>query len=176
MQRHSRSPSILTTVAVALLALGGMSAAGADEVAAEPVRISDIPWFLDQQRDIRDEMLRGRKFKHVADSDKNRLYRAQDEIFVLLDGRDSVDELNNDDLVALYNAQEVVNAVIADAELDRPICKRETIVGTHRKQTVCLTVRERNQIALGSRMNRLRNRTCNPRPQQASAAPNCLAD
>jgi hypothetical protein len=118
--------------------------------------------YLDQQRDLRDDM-GTRKFAHVTDYDKRRLREAQDRIFELLEGRRSVDELGDEELVALHNAQETVNAVLADAVLERPICKRETIVGTHRKQTVCLTVRERRELELAARMNRLRNRTCDPR-------------
>ena len=59
--------------------------------------------------------------------------------------------------MALYNAQEVVNSVLAEAELDRPICERQTVLGSRRVQTVCLTVRERRDLetALGQVNRRL---------------------
>jgi hypothetical protein len=143
-----------------VLALAGFGVAAQDTTQA--VQIPDIETFLDQQRDIREDMASKRKFKHVTDYDKRRLYAAQDQIFSLLDGRSSTDELNSDQLVAVYNAQEEVNAVLTDAELDRPICERETVVGSRMTKTVCLTVRERRDLQQAARQTMLKPRTCDP--------------
>lgn len=134
----------------------------AAQATPQPVRIADIGEFVAQQQAIRADMAGSRKFKHVADFDKRQLYAAQDEMFVLLAGRNSTDELDSTQLVALYNAQEVVNAVLAEAELDRPICERQTVLGSRRIQTVCLTVRERRDLELASRQTMLKVRTCDP--------------
>ncbi len=111
-----------------LLALALASFAVGAQQSSQDERIVDIEAFLAQQQEIRADMAGAKKFKHVTDYDKRRLYAAQDQIFTLLTGRTSTDELDSDQLVALYNAQEVVNAVLAEAELDRPICERETVV------------------------------------------------
>lgn len=145
-----------------LLAITLASFAAGAEQATQAGRILDIESFLAQQQEIRDDMAGSKKFKHVTDYDKRRFYSAQDQIFTLLTGRTSTDELNSDQLVALYNAQEEVNAILTDAELDRPICERETVVGSRRVVTVCLTVRERRDLQQNARQTMLKNRTCDP--------------
>ena len=152
----------------AILALALACVAAAAQQAPQAVPIPDVETFLDQQRDIREDMASKRKFKHVSDYDKKQLYAAQDEIFRLLDGRSSTDELDADQLVALYNAQESVNAVLTDAELERPICERETVIGSRLTKTVCLTVRERQDLEQASRQTRLRLQTCDPNPALGS--------
>ncbi|HET7842710.1 MAG TPA: hypothetical protein VFL14_01070 [Xanthomonadales bacterium] len=128
---------------------------------AAPVAIRDVPKYLDHQRDLRDDVMYSKKFKHVQKRDRERLYKAQDEIFSLLEGRASVDELSPDQLIALYDAQGVVNAVLEDAELDREVCKREKLVGSHRSSLVCMTVREQRRIKESHKTMMLAPRTCN---------------
>lgn len=149
------------TTLVLLLVLATVASA-AQQAGDKPVRIADIESFLGQQQAIRADMAGSRKFKHVAEFDKRQLYAAQDQMFALLNGRASTDELDADQLVALYNAQEVVNSVLAEAELDRPICERQTVLGSRRVQTVCLTVRERRDLETASRQTMLKVRTCDP--------------
>ncbi len=135
---------------ILMLALATVASAS-QQGGVQAVHIADIESFLAQQQAIRADMAGAKKFKHVADFDKRQLYAAQDEMFALLTGRNSTDELDSDQLVALYNAQEVVNSVLAEAELDRPICERQTVLGSRRIQTVCLTVRERRDLETASR-------------------------
>ena len=146
---------------ILMLALATVASAS-QQGGVQAVHIADIESFLAQQQAIRADMAGAKKFKHVADFDKRQLYAAQDEMFALLTGRASTDELDSDQLVALYNAQEVVNSVLAEAELDRPICERQTVLGSRRIQTVCLTVRERRDLETASRQTMLKVRTCDP--------------
>ena len=146
---------------ILMLALATVASAS-QQGGVQAVHIADIESFLAQQQAIRADMVSAKKFKHVADFDKRQLYAAQDEMFALLTGRASTDELDSDQLVALYNAQEVVNSVLAEAELDRPICERQTVLGSRRIQTVCLTVRERRDLETASRQTMLKVRTCDP--------------
>lgn len=123
--------------AVALLSGG---AAMADTQAAAPVVVKDIAKFLDHQRDIRDE-LGTRKFRHIRASSRRDLIEAQDRVFALLAGKRSIGQLSHDEQIALYNDQALIAGILADAELDRPICKREKRIGTNRSETVCTTKR-----------------------------------
>ena len=124
-------------LAAALLFGGTAAAAGG---ASKAVVIKDVARFLDYQRDLRDD-LGSRKFRHIRANERKQLIEAQDTIFALLQGKRSVDELDHEDQVKLYNAQGLVAAIITDAELDRPICRREKRVGTNRSETVCTTKR-----------------------------------
>lgn len=128
--------------------------------AAQPAKVLDVATFLEQQRDVREDFQYSKKFEHVDRASKNRLYKAQDEIFRLLDGRGSVDELDTDQRIALYNAQEVVGSVLVDAELDRQVCKREKMVGSHRASLVCMSVREQRRIREEGRDMLMAPRVC----------------
>lgn len=127
---------------------------------AEPAKVLDVATFLEQQRDVREDFQHSKKFKHVDAAAKARLYRAQDEIFVLLEGKRSVDELSTDQRIALFNAQETVSTVLLDAELDREVCKREKMVGSHRATLVCLTVREQRAMKEMARDMLMAPRVC----------------
>jgi hypothetical protein len=120
----------------------------------------DVDKFVAQQRDVREDFRYSKKFAHVTEADKQRLYRAQDELFALLENRSSVDELTTDQRIALFNAQETVSAVLLEAELDREVCRREKTVGSHRATLVCTTVRERRAMKETARNMLLAPRVC----------------
>ena len=143
-------------VLTALLAAGAAQADGAPE----PVRIDNVAKFLDQQRDIRDD-LKSSKFRHIGSSERKRLLAAQDEMFELLEGKRSIEELSHDEQVALYNAQHLVAGILVDAELDRPICKREKRVGSNMSQTVCTTKRQMDEHKNELQRNMRAPRNCN---------------
>ena len=129
-----------------ILLLAALLAAGAAQAdgVPEPVKIDNVARFLDHQRDIRDD-LRSSKFRHIGSSERKKLLAAQDEMFALLEGKRSIDELSHEEQVALYNAQHLVAGILTDAELDRPICKREKRVGSNMAQTVCTTKRQMDE-------------------------------
>lgn len=144
------------------LALIGLLACGnalADSQ-AQPIVIKDIAKFLDYQRDLRGDMQDGSKFKHVDGSSKRRVFAAQDTLFSLLQGKRSIDELQDDQRIAVYNAQAEIAAVLTDAELDRPVCKRERPIGSNMMKTICITKRESREIQERQRANNLRTRAC----------------
>jgi len=78
-----------------------------------------------------------------------RLRTAQDTVFALLDGVSELSELRPSQQVDLFNALETVKAVLAANDADRQLCWREQRLGSHRIETVCATVAERQQIREG---------------------------
>ncbi len=140
----------LSAAAASLCAIAGLALALATPAhAAGPAAkatVLDVDTFLAYQRTVRDEVTGGRRFRHLDNETKRKLFRAQDELFGLLDGKESIDDLSEGDKVSVYNAQHVVAAVLADAELDREVCKRERALGSHRVTTTCMTIRERNEM------------------------------
>ena len=129
--------------------------------AKEAVVIKDVPKFLDYQRDVRADM-KTTKFKHVDNASKSQLFQAQDELFALLKGKQSVDQLSEEERLKVYNAQQTVAAVLTDAELDRPICKREKRLGSNRLMTVCETRRQRQDNASNAQNLMRAPKTCAP--------------
>ena len=148
-----------------ILALAAMllfaTAVSADNAQQAPsVVIKDVAKFLDYQRDVRDDV-KSSKFKHMDESSKERLLAAQDEIFGLLKGKKSIDELTHEQQVELYNAQNLVAGILTDAELDRPVCKREKRVGSNMATTVCTTKRQMDEHKDDIQRGLRAPRTCN---------------
>ena len=149
---------IFRSIALAAALLAGGSAF-ADNQSSPPVVIKDIAKFLDYQRDLRDD-LDTRKFDHLRAASRQQLMKAQDEVFALLEGRRSVEELSHAEQIELYNAQHLIAGIITDAELDRPICKREKRVGSNRAETVCTTKRARDEHKNEVQRNMRAPKTC----------------
>ena len=127
---------------------------------AQPIVVKDIAKFLDYQRDLRGDMQGNSKFKHVDESSKRRLFAAQDTLFSVLKDKHSIDELDDDQRIAVYNAQAEITAVLTDAELDRPMCKREKPIGSNMMKTICITKRDRQEMQERQKSHNLRTRAC----------------
>lgn len=133
---------MLRAFALALVfALSAPFAAAASDT-PPPVVIKDIPKFLKHQEALRDDMEK-KKFAHVDAESKRHLFAAQDQLFNVLRGKTSIDQLNNDELVLVYNAQNEIAAILQNAEDDRPICERSERLGSHFNTTNCMSKRQR---------------------------------
>jgi len=154
-----------TVLPALLLLFAPIAAAFASDVAPKPTVIRDVGDWVGHQRDVRAEFETAKRWAHVKPRDKERLYAAQDQAFALLDGRASVDELSTDQKLELYNAQGVIASVLTEAELDREVCKRETLVGSHRSGLVCMTVREKRRIQEMDHDMLMAPRNCRPTGQ-----------
>src|SRR6187549_4175715 len=110
-------------VAAALLALlvSGIVSAASDKAVIE----KSVPDFLAKQQLLRKDLKETKKFSHIDNSSKERIYVAQDTLFQLLHGKQTVDELNDDEKLKVYNAQIEIAAVMENAEADKPICENK---------------------------------------------------
>lgn len=142
-----------------LLCLAATPAPAATE---RPQRIEDVQAYVGHQRQLRSKIEHGKDFAHMDEQSKRKALKAQDRIFGLLDDRDSIDELTQEQMVQLYNAQNVVNGFVADAELERQICRREKHVGSHRVKLVCLSAREWREVYDNTQRDLRAPRTCSP--------------
>lgn len=127
----------------------------------------DIPKFLEHQRALRAD-LESERHAHIDASARQRAYNAQDTLFMLLDGIESIDELSPDGKIQVYNAQNIVAAVLEDSELSREVCKKETHVGTHMVVLVCMTVAEHRAIEEAHHEMLMKTRNCRPAVPRAS--------
>ena len=119
--------------------------------ASVPANASRLAEIRQQQEEIR-RQTEGADGRYVR-FDKGELAKlraAQDKVFELLDGVSELNELNPAQQAELFNALETVKAVLAANEADRQLCWREQRVGSHRIETVCATVAERQQIREGA--------------------------
>jgi hypothetical protein len=105
-----------------------------------------------QQQEIRAESERATgRYSRFDRAELDRLHRAQDEVFRLLDGVNDLSQLSAGQQSELFNALETVKAVLAQNEDDRQVCWREKKLGSQRIETHCATVAERAEIRQGAR-------------------------
>jgi len=137
----------LVAFLVLLLAVPAQAARQpASEVKADPVG------FADQRAAVEAEMKAGGRFAEISDDARKQVREAFDRMQSVLAGKSSMDELRQDDRVALMNDQELVNALLTQAKVDsRMVCKREKRVGSHRLTSTCRTAAEWKRASEQSR-------------------------
>lgn len=112
---------------------------------AQPDVVKDVPTFLHKQAELRDAIQHSKKYAHVKPDAKRKIFAAQDRLETLLKGHQSVDELDKDAKIEVFNAQTEIVAQLDGAEADRVICTNEAKTGSHLSNVVCTTKRERDE-------------------------------
>lgn len=79
-----------------------------------------------------------------------KMEHAQDQIFAMLSGVSSLDQLNPSQKVELSNALDEVKAVLTDNENNRLVCHIERKLGSNMMQRRCETVADREAHARAS--------------------------
>ena len=128
--------------------------AGAWAAKSEPapsVR-ADPADFAAQRAAVEAEMVEGGRFAEISDKARADVAAAFDRMQVVLEGKATMDDLRQDDRVALINDQELINALLTQAKIDsRMVCKRERRVGSHRLTSTCRTAAEWKRASEQSR-------------------------
>lgn len=144
-----------TTLLAAALLLAGCGAttpetktasAAPAAAQAETGKIISVQDYLWQQEQIRAGLEDGSLGAFSAE-DKALVLSKQNELKAVLSGVETIDELTDEDRIVVFNAQEQINGVLQRNLYDTPICRREHTVGTYRQKTVCLTPRQRTELA-----------------------------
>ena len=129
---------------VLMAGLSVAASAGAASDKAERVLTAETKSaFEDQSAAIRVQLGSGGRYEFATPADRQVIDRRFDEIGSILGRYEIGTPLANDDKVALYVAQEDVNAILTQRDGRRLICKSVTISGSHRKQKECATLAER---------------------------------
>lgn len=136
-------------IALVIVALAGCSTTTGSRTTAiaphAPENIENIEDFLAHQDYIRAGLQDG-SLGDFSERQLEMVVQKQDELRNILSTVDSIDELDEVDAIKVLNAQETINGILARNLEDKPICRRETVLGSHRTRTVCLTARQRNQL------------------------------
>lgn len=119
---------------------------------AGPEKIESIQDFLAHQDYIRAGLQDG-SLGDVSARELEMVIEKQDELREILSTVDTIEELDEIQTIKVLNAQETINGVLARNLQDRPICRRETVLGSHRTRTVCMTARQRDQLREESRQS-----------------------
>ena len=145
--------------AATLLILCASTVAMAASTAKDAANAMNIPAFLAHQAQLRDD-LASTKFSNMDNESKQRILTAQDVLFEVLPGKRSIDELSDEERLRVFDAQNVIAAVLDDAEADRPICENTPRLGSHLHNVECWSKRERDMERSNRKLELLRNQPC----------------
>jgi hypothetical protein len=114
----------------------------AQRAQANAERIGDAGAFLTEV-DTTVEMARAGEYGRLKKGTLVRIEMARDRMNDLLEGHDNALELDPEERLELYNAQEMITSAIRNDDKNRTVCKREMITGSRLPKTECMTVAER---------------------------------
>ncbi|OHE84747.1 MAG: hypothetical protein A2190_04105 [Lysobacterales bacterium RIFOXYA1_FULL_69_10] len=100
----------------------------------------------EQQEEIRLDVLDGDDaYSGLSKRERNELVQRQDRLLALIEGRDTLLDLDEDGRTEAINTLEWIRATLEDAEQERLVCTREKTIGSNRITRVCMTVAERER-------------------------------
>ncbi len=137
----------LFVCSIALASATGACLAAADTAPASnaPQTVAEI---LQVQHALRDKLeARSGEYSKFDDSAVHRMEAAQDQVFHMLTGVDSISQLTTDQKIELSNALDQVKATLLAHEDNRMICHSERKTGTNLSSRVCETVAQRKANA-----------------------------
>ena len=102
------------------------------------------PGYLEYLAQVREDLEHGEP-RALSESEQRTFDEAHASIRRLLAGKDSISELRGQQMVALFNSQERINAILAGTEADELICRREAETGSHLRETRCATASQRRE-------------------------------
>ena len=133
-------------VALSLAMVSGMAFAADTAPAQAPAEqtTQSVSEILTVQRGLRDRLERHSGEYARFDNDAvARMERAQDKVFAMLRGVDSLDQLSPNQRTELSNSLDEIKAILLANEGNRQICHRERKTGSNMIQLRCETVAER---------------------------------
>lgn len=101
----------------------------------------DLEKVTTQQRQIRSDILSGKgNYRGIPQAKQSELLERQDGLLRMLEGKQTADQLTEDERIAAFNDLEWIEATLNKAEEgDRLVCRRERTIGSNRVTRVCRT-------------------------------------
>ena len=121
-----------------VLAVAGIAHAADMATIDKTQRVDAI---VEQQKQIRVDIQAAHTgWETLTQEKRDEVLREQDRLFVLLDGKQTIGDLEPDRQVDAANLLASINATVTGAEDERMICTRERKMGSNFTQRVCRTV------------------------------------
>lgn len=134
-----RNPAALIAVILAVL----LSSLVAKAAELEKIVVADTSEkFEVLVQAIKQEMSPGGRFETIKGRSRREVNDLLEEMSAMMQKSGSVSAMSQDDKLALQNAQEKVNGLLARNANDRLICTNVAPVGSHLPVKQCHTVRE----------------------------------
>ena len=87
--------------------------------------------FTEVATSVRGEMRDGGRYQYLKPKERVQVDQGLNEMGALFDKYPTVDAMNEQAKIALFNAQEKVNSALALGSRDRMICKKQAPLGSH---------------------------------------------
>lgn len=100
-------------------------------------------------------------FRDMERRDRDELAKRQQFVIEKLSGVATIDELRIEDRTDVFNELEWIKATIAKAEDDRMVCEYSQGIGSHRRDSKCMTARQQREYRDRSREQVRRAAMCN---------------
>jgi hypothetical protein len=130
-----------TSVLAALLVAACAITVRAAET-APPLKATTKDAFAGVVVDLHKEMQEGGRYAYVTERERADIDTSLERMRALFDKSDSGETMGKDEQVALFNAQESVNAVLEKRDRDRLVCERSATTGSRISTTQCHTYGE----------------------------------
>jgi hypothetical protein len=117
---------------------------------AEAEKITDAEAFVEEIDDTL-ALAREGTYGRLKRGSMIQAESARDKIAKLLEGHETAMELQPEERIELYNAQELITAMIRNDDKGRMICKKEIKLGSRFPTTECMTVAQREEKARSGR-------------------------
>jgi len=164
-------------VFVLLCGLPALAPAAQTEVAAgQPDKTGVIPQrvvadtpdkFAEQTQRIHEDMQAGGRYEYISATDKRTVDRLLGQMATLLERAGSVEAMNHDTRIQLFNAQEEVNGILKHNDSNRLVCESRAPIGSNILRTTCHTHGQIEATARNTREGLMEfdhSRLCNGNP------------
>lgn len=145
------------------------------KVIEKPVLADTPDKFAEQTQHIYDDMKPGGRYEFITPSEKRSVEMLLGQMAALLERAGSVDAMNHDTRLQLFNAQESVNGILKHNDTNRLVCESRAPIGSHIPVTTCHTYGQIQATARGTQQGLMEfdhSRLCNG----ASVERNCQPD
>jgi hypothetical protein len=108
-------------------------------VIEKPVLADTPDKFAEQTQRIHEDMQVGGRYEFTSPTDRKRVDALLGQMASLLQVAGSVDAMNHDTRIVLFNAQEEVNGLLKHNDSNRLVCESRAPIGSNILRTVCHT-------------------------------------
>jgi hypothetical protein len=95
--------------------------------------------FVTVATGVKEQMKPGGRYEYVDQKERDTIEKKLDEMDKLFGSNETVATMSEQNKIALFNDQEVVNSILTKRDGERVICKKEAPIGSHIPITTCHT-------------------------------------
>jgi hypothetical protein len=108
-------------------------------VVEKPVLADTTEKFSEQTQQIHQDMELGGRYEFTSPADRQKVDRLLGQMATLLESAGSVDTMNHDMRIVLFNDQEEVNGILKHNDSNRLVCESRAPIGSNILRTTCRT-------------------------------------